>query len=120
MEGLNGRGPVDYGIEGQEGGIVGVTEVKRDDFMKGVAQNMVQLESILWTRNGKSKKSKKGSGSFGIITNAETWFFLECGYEKKTMRNAVQEILQVIKWLLTQPTTGPEAQKALESPVGST
>lgn len=73
---------------------VGVTEVKRDDLPKGVAQNMVQIESIL--PNRKRKADSMGHvrtedmdnqliTRFGIITDAEVWRFLECncGHDDK-------------------------------------
>jgi len=44
IEEINGRGPVNFTIEACNGQIVGMTEVKREDFKKGVAQNAIQLE----------------------------------------------------------------------------
>ena len=91
IEGLNGRGPVNYAIK-QAGtvSLVGVTEVK-DDFDKGVAQNMVQAKTILDYRKREAEgmsddtptdsDTPKDSGiikRFGVITDDEIWKFLEC------------------------------------------
>jgi hypothetical protein len=48
IEGIHGHGLVDYAIDSRRTQrTVGVTEVKKDDFKQGVAQNAVQLESCL-------------------------------------------------------------------------
>lgn len=48
VDGTYGYGVVDYVINSSNTKqVVGITEVKRDDFNKGVAQNAVQLESCL-------------------------------------------------------------------------
>ncbi|PKK70554.1 hypothetical protein RhiirC2_849825 [Rhizophagus irregularis] len=48
IEGKNGRGNLDYGIESRTTGrIIGLVEVKKDDFKQGFAQATVQLESSL-------------------------------------------------------------------------
>jgi len=45
----NGHGPVDFAIDLlQTAKTVGVTEVKDEDLLKGIAQNAVQLESDFW------------------------------------------------------------------------
>ncbi|KAF9169950.1 hypothetical protein BGX21_009097 [Mortierella sp. AD011] len=89
LHGRHGHGKIDYSIEASVNGmahIVGVTEVKQDDFKKGVAQNIVQLESSLTIR--KRKLEDDGDDvdedksipmkSYGIVTNAVYWYFLEC------------------------------------------
>ena len=53
IAGRNGKGPVDYVIEMEGGGVVGVTEVKREDFNQGAAQNTVQTESVYHDESGK-------------------------------------------------------------------
>lgn len=63
-----------------------MTEVKKDDFKQGVAQNIPQLESAL-----KAKKRKRGPSdvdgedeplmemrSYGIVTDASQWLLIEC------------------------------------------
>src|SRR5690606_21585297 len=47
ISGEYGEGPVDYAITTNHGVVVGVTEVKKKDFEKGVAQNVVQMDSVL-------------------------------------------------------------------------
>jgi hypothetical protein len=55
--GRHGQGPVDYAIIAHPSGeIVVVTEVKREDFEQGIAQNAVQIESAL--RNGSANRKK--------------------------------------------------------------
>src|SRR5579862_3746707 len=52
LKGMHGRGPVDYALESRQTfRTLGVTEVKRDDFEHGLAQNMVQLEACLVCMN---------------------------------------------------------------------
>ena len=41
------RGRADYSIEFQDGEILGVTRVKRQDYMLGIAQNAIQIRSII-------------------------------------------------------------------------
>ena len=78
-------GPADYAIEEiQTTMIVGVTEVKKDDFGKDVAQNMVQVETILPNRKRKTESmndelpANEPITRFEIITDAEVWMFLQC------------------------------------------
>ncbi|PKC08902.1 hypothetical protein RhiirA5_416363 [Rhizophagus irregularis] len=48
VEGKNGRGNLDYGIESRTTGrTIGLIEVKKDDFKQGFAQATVQMESSL-------------------------------------------------------------------------
>ena len=48
LYGIYGRGSVDYGFDLRTSGATGgVTEVRRDNFGNGIAQNMVQLEACL-------------------------------------------------------------------------
>ncbi|CAG8540438.1 4031_t:CDS:2 [Paraglomus brasilianum] len=120
ITGKNGRGPVDYAFDARNGTAVGVTEVKQDDFKKGIAQNVVQLESALNTRKRKADEMlEKSSPSrcFGIVTDAEKWYFLECvlnngipafklsnplwvRYKSKDIENEVEMVVERIYWLL--------------------
>ncbi|CAH1767474.1 22916_t:CDS:2 [Entrophospora sp. SA101] len=111
ISGLNGHGPVDFGLViAKTNKIIGVTKVKAKDFMQGIAQNLVQCESAL------SDDSKV----FGIITDSQKWFFLECssGNEGKTqfklskpvvdvygdedMESRVRKVIGYIAWLLQE------------------
>ncbi|KAF9079300.1 hypothetical protein BGX27_006631, partial [Mortierella sp. AM989] len=59
LHGKHGHGKVDYSTEASAGGMthtLGVTEVKQDDFKKGVTQNCVQLESALTIRKKRKRK----------------------------------------------------------------
>ncbi|PKC00698.1 hypothetical protein RhiirA5_505039 [Rhizophagus irregularis] len=127
IEGKNGRGNLDYGIESRTTGrIVGLVEVKKDDFKQGFAQATVQLESSL----GRKRKANEMDDEhgfdkvWGIVTDAEKWYFMECtqdaegkpsfklskplfvAYEDAGMRDMAEKILGHIIWLLE------ESQKA--------
>jgi len=62
-----------------------VTEVKDEDFFKGITQNAVQLESALSNRKHKASEMEEDSvfvgRVFGIVTDAEKWYFLECSLD---------------------------------------
>src|SRR5436305_2184336 len=81
VEGKNGRGNLDYGIESRTTGrTIGLIEVKKDDFKQGFAQATVQMESSL----GRKRKADEIDGEYGldkvwgIVTDAEKWYFMEC------------------------------------------
>lgn len=87
LSGRRGHGPVDFSVHSRKDHdyTLGVTEVKKDDFVKGVAQNIVQLESAMT-----EKKRKRGlcdvdgdhegitTTSYGIVTDANRWMLIEC------------------------------------------
>ncbi|CAB4418757.1 unnamed protein product [Rhizophagus irregularis] len=127
IEGKNGRGNLDYGIESRTTGrIIGLVEVKKDDFKQGFAQATVQLESSL----GRKRKADEMDDEhgfdkvWGIVTDAEKWYFMECtqdaegkpsfklskplfvAYEDAGMKDMAEKILGHIIWLLE------ESQKA--------
>ncbi|KAF9969244.1 hypothetical protein BGZ73_008506 [Actinomortierella ambigua] len=93
LRGKHGHGKVDYAIEApaKDGSrhVLGVTEVKHEDYRKGLAQNLVQLESSLtvWKRkrssddNADEEREQDSSfpmKAYGIVTDASFWFFVEC------------------------------------------
>ncbi|KAG0247427.1 hypothetical protein BG011_001535 [Mortierella polycephala] len=93
LRGRHGHGKVDYAIEAvaKDGSrhVLGVTEVKHEDYRKGLAQNLVQLESSLTVRkrkrscddNGDDEREEDSSApmrAYGIVTDASFWFFVEC------------------------------------------
>ncbi|KAF9536636.1 hypothetical protein EC957_010257 [Mortierella hygrophila] len=93
LRGRHGHGKVDYAIEAlaKDGSrhVLGVTEVKHEDYRKGLAQNLVQLESSLTLRkrkrscddNGDEEREEDSSvpmRAYGIVTDASFWFFVEC------------------------------------------
>jgi hypothetical protein len=125
ITGPNGHGPVDFAIDLlQTAKTVGVTEVKDEDFLKGIAQNAVQLESALSNRKRKASEiSEEGAfvgKTFGIVTDAEKWYFLECSlgdqdklrfkllkpvivvYGNEGMERDVERVLGHIAWLLEE------------------
>src|SRR5438045_2631868 len=87
ITGPNGYGPVDFAIDLlQTAKTVGVTEVKDEDFYKGIAQNAVQLESALSNRKRKASELEERifvGKVFGIITDAEEWYFMECSLDEQ-------------------------------------
>ncbi|KAF8470013.1 hypothetical protein BDZ91DRAFT_807099 [Kalaharituber pfeilii] len=133
VEGHNGYGNLDYAIECRSTErILGVVEVKKDDFMKGIAQASVQLESSLTDRKRKAKEINAGQDVdkvFGIVTDACKWYFMECTledegkplfklsepvivlYNKQYMETQVKEVLAHIVWLLGEAQKPGEASQ---------
>ncbi|CAG8547165.1 10409_t:CDS:2 [Cetraspora pellucida] len=125
ITGPNGHGPFDFAIDLlRTAKTVGVTEVKDEDIFKGIAQNAVQLESALSNRKRKAsemEEKKVFTGkTFGIITDAKEWYFMECSlddqdklvfklskpvtvvYDSKNMGENVERVLGHIAWLLEE------------------
>ena len=130
VEGKNGRGNLDYGIESRTTGrTIGLIEVKKDDFKQGFAQATVQMESSL----SRKRKANEIDDEYdmdkvwGIVTDAEKWYFMECtlenerkpvfklskplfvAYEDEGMKDMAEKILGHILWLLE------EAQKPVKA-----
>ncbi|KAG0183694.1 hypothetical protein DFQ28_001223 [Apophysomyces sp. BC1034] len=87
LSGRRGNGPVDYSVHSRQTNdyTLGITEVKKEDFNQGVAQNVVQLESVLTERKRKRTKYDDEEEdqscpvkSYGIVTDSREWVFLEC------------------------------------------
>ena len=80
IEGEKGQGNVDFAIISTTSDLeIGVTEVKKDDFHRGIAQNVVQLDSALDMRRKRRHQDDDGKIKiFGIVTDAIRWFFLLC------------------------------------------
>jgi len=55
LSGRRGNGPLDFSVHPQKthSYTLGVTEVKKDDFRQGMAQNIIQLESALTSKKRK-------------------------------------------------------------------
>ncbi|PKB98498.1 hypothetical protein RhiirA5_431281 [Rhizophagus irregularis] len=123
ITGRNRQGNLDYAIECHSTNrIVGLVEVKKDDFKQGFAQATVQMESSL------SRKRKAGEidDEYGldkvwqIVTDAEKWYFMECildnegklsfklskpvivVYDDAYMETKVKKVLSHIVWLLDE------------------
>ena len=61
-----------YSIELRDGEILGVTEVKKADYMQGIAQNAMEIRSALeynWKR--KVGEISETSRCFGIATDVD-------------------------------------------------
>jgi len=62
-------------------------QIQDEDFYKGIAQNAVQLESALSNRKRKASEMEEGDvftgKTFGIITDAEKWYFMECSLDNE-------------------------------------
>ncbi|RIA96156.1 hypothetical protein C1645_815723 [Glomus cerebriforme] len=82
IKGQNGQENLDYAIECHSTGrILGLIEVKREDFMKGFTQASVQMESSLTGRKRKENEiddERDVDKVFGIVTDARDWYFMEC------------------------------------------
>ena len=125
ITGPNGHGPVDFAIDLlRTAKTVGVTEVKDEDFYKGIAQIAVQLESALSNRKRKASDISEESAfvgkTFGIVTDAEKWYFMECSlddqdrlrfklskpvvvvYGTESTESNVERVLGHIAWLLEE------------------
>ncbi|EXX70886.1 hypothetical protein RirG_083340 [Rhizophagus irregularis DAOM 197198w] len=131
ITGHNGQGNLDYAIECRSTNrVVGLVEVKRDDFKQGFAQATVQMESSLTCRKRKVNEIDDSYGLdkvWGIVTDAEKWYFMECMldgegkpsfklsepvivvYKDENLQAKVEKVLGHIVWLLE------EAQKPMEA-----
>jgi hypothetical protein len=66
--------------------VISLVEVKKDDFKQGFAQATVQMESSL-SRKRKADEIYDGHGLdkvWGIVTDAEKWYFMECSLVRIT------------------------------------
>ncbi|CAG8786545.1 10196_t:CDS:2, partial [Dentiscutata erythropus] len=124
IQGKYGRGPVDFCMI-LEKIIISVLEVKRDDFIQGTAQIIVQLHSSLERRH--EDDDFVIDKAYGIVTDSKLWYFFECSMngdkpeyrihsEEGTSINwgsnfeeGVTEVLGQIVWLFK------DAEKLIES-----
>ncbi|KAF0555072.1 hypothetical protein F8M41_018113 [Gigaspora margarita] len=80
IQGRYGCGPVDFCMK-LENIIISVVKVKRDDFIQGVAQIIVQVHSSL--ENSRKQKCEIENDLvidkvYGIVTDSKFWYFFEC------------------------------------------
>ncbi|KAG0015961.1 hypothetical protein BGZ80_009518 [Entomortierella chlamydospora] len=86
LVGRRGKGSVDYSVHARKNPdfTLSVTEVKKEDFKQRVGQNIVQLDSALSAKKRKRSAYDVGDDeaqnlkSYGIVTDAKEWWFLEC------------------------------------------
>ncbi|KAG0061975.1 hypothetical protein BGZ89_011018 [Linnemannia elongata] len=88
LSGRRGHGPVDYSVHAVKDPTftLGVTEVKKENFNQGLAQNIVQLESALTAKKRKreayevdgEEEPPRKLRSYGVVTDASEWLFVEC------------------------------------------
>ncbi|CAG8634104.1 30057_t:CDS:2 [Gigaspora margarita] len=128
--GHNGQGNLNYAIEClTTNRIVGLVEVKKDDFKQGFTQATVQMESSLTCQKRKANEINDKCGLdkvWVIVTDAEKWYFMEYTldkgrpsfklsepviivYKDENMQMKVEKVLSHIIWLLK------EAQKPVEA-----
>ncbi|KAF9090644.1 hypothetical protein BGX29_011353 [Mortierella sp. GBA35] len=109
LSGRRGNGPVDFSVHSRKtyAYTLGVTEVKRDDFKQGVAQNIVQLESALTEKKRKreaydvdgEEESPRKQRAYGIVTDSETWLFLECTlHEDETVTYRMSKLKEKLNY----------------------
>ncbi|GBB93359.1 hypothetical protein RclHR1_21560002 [Rhizophagus clarus] len=143
IEGKNGCENLDYDVESRTTGrIICLIKVKKNDFKQGFAQATVQLESSLG-RKRKANKMDKDDGFnkvWGIVTDAEKWYFMECvqvtegklsfklmkpalfvAYEDAGMKDMAEKILGHIIWLLEESQKADSAvnEKVIKKPRSS-
>ncbi|KAF8924089.1 hypothetical protein BGZ47_004211 [Haplosporangium gracile] len=92
LTGRRGHGPVDYSVHSVKDPTftLSVTEVKKENFNQGLAQNLVQLELAL-TFNKRKREAYEVDGeeepprklkSYGVVTDASGWYFVECAIDE--------------------------------------
>jgi hypothetical protein len=94
MSGMRGHGVVDFAVIDRihQTQVLGVTEVKKEDFSKGLAQNMVQLDvAVQQKKRKRTEDEDDGSGerpptrfkSYGIVTDSFNWTLVECTLDEE-------------------------------------
>ncbi|GBB91756.1 hypothetical protein RclHR1_19110004 [Rhizophagus clarus] len=130
LDGTYGYGPTDYAVY-VESIIALVAEVKKEDFEKGAAQNIVQMCSAVeaLTRKRRIDEINDDDGNipilmYGIVTNALQWYFIrwagspedpivevsgphQCEFDSEHMEQA-KKIVGYITSILIQQVRGLE------------
>ncbi|RIA96390.1 hypothetical protein C1645_815407 [Glomus cerebriforme] len=97
VKGHNGQGNLDLTIERRSTGrIVGLVEVKRDDFKQGFAQTTVQMESSLTCRK---RKANEIDDEYDMD---KVWEPVIVEYNDENMQIKVEKVLGHIVWLLDE------------------
>ncbi|KAF9922559.1 hypothetical protein BGZ67_010386 [Mortierella alpina] len=109
LSGRRGNGPVDFSVYSRKthAYTLGVTEVKKDDFRQGVAQNIVQLESALTEKKRKRETfdidgeevPPRKQRAYGIVTDSAEWAFLQCTlHEDETVSYRMSKLDEVLNF----------------------
>ena len=145
LAGRWGSGDLDYGIESRyatKSYVVGAVEVKKEDtYIGAFQQNAMQLDAALTTRDTRYSYNKlKPLISYGIITDAERWEFLECRlepmeatdiiqgppiirkaklpvivkYDKENWADDAQEVFEYILWVVELMSQGLPSTKRIK------
>ncbi|KAF9896417.1 hypothetical protein BX616_007501, partial [Lobosporangium transversale] len=92
LKGTRGYGTLDFAVVDciNSGQFLGITEVKKDDHVQGLAQNMVQLDVALHNRKRKRTEEDgdcpRALRAYGIVTNSFQWAFVESTLENGTLK----------------------------------
>lgn len=89
MSGMRGHGAVDFAVVDRilQSQVLGVTEVKKEDYAQGLAQNMAELDVAVQQKKRKRiDEVDEDSGervparfkSYGIVTDSFKWTLVEC------------------------------------------
>ncbi|KAF9160980.1 hypothetical protein DFQ26_005016 [Actinomortierella ambigua] len=122
MTGRRGHGDVDFAVLDRvhDTQILGVTQVKKDNHVQGAAQNIVQLDVAVQQRKRKraemddegAERPSTRMKSFGIVTDAFKWTFVECTLETDdTLTYKAKEVLRDLE--LQQETKLREGAETL-------
>ncbi|KAF9556637.1 hypothetical protein EC968_008102 [Mortierella alpina] len=109
LSGRRGNGPVDFSVHSRKTHTytLGVTEVKKDDFRQGAAQNIVQLESALTAKKRKretydvdgEEEPPRKQRAYGIVTDSAEWAFIECTlHEDETVSCRMSKLDEVLNF----------------------
>ncbi|KAF9929616.1 hypothetical protein FBU30_001405 [Linnemannia zychae] len=108
MIGRRGRRKVDFAVMDRthQTQVLGVTEVKKDNHVRGMAQNMVELDVAIQQKKRKriemddddDERPTTRLKSFGIVTDAFKWTFVECTLEADdTLTYKSKEVLRDLR-----------------------
>lgn len=109
LSGRRGNGPEDFSVHSRKtyDYTLSVTEVKKDDLVQGVAQNIVQLESALTVKKRKrgpndvdgEEEPQTNMRSYGIVTDASQWLLIECTlHEDETVTYRMKALERTINF----------------------
>ncbi|KAF8928766.1 hypothetical protein BGZ47_001448 [Haplosporangium gracile] len=93
MSGMRGHGAVDFAVVDRvhQTQVLGVTEVKKENFAQGLAQNMAELDVAVQQKKRKRvDEVDEDSGeripasfkSYGIVTDSFSWKLVECSLDE--------------------------------------